>query len=51
MDLLATHGHCWPSPSHLLMGLSILLYVIPDGYDLGVGILLRGATDDEKDVK
>ena len=33
-----------------LMGLSILLYVILDGYDLGVGILMSGADPDEKDV-
>ena len=33
-----------------LMGLSMLLYVIMDGYDLGVGILLRSASDEQKDV-
>jgi cytochrome d ubiquinol oxidase subunit II len=33
-----------------LMGLAMLLYVILDGYDLGVGILLRRAGDDDKDV-
>ncbi len=33
-----------------LMGLSMLLYVVLDGYDLGVGILLRQADDAEKDV-
>jgi cytochrome bd ubiquinol oxidase subunit II len=33
-----------------LMGIAMLAYVILDGYDLGVGILLRRATDDEKDV-
>jgi len=49
MDLLATHGHWLAFAFAFLMGLSILLYVILDGYDLGVGILLRGATDDEKD--
>lgn len=32
------------------MGLSLLLYVILDGFDLGVGILLPRATDDEKDI-
>ena len=32
-----------------LMGLSILLYVILDGYDLGVGILLPKGTSAEKD--
>jgi len=32
-----------------LMGLSILIYVILDGYDLGVGILFPFASPDEKD--
>lgn len=33
-----------------IMGLSLLLYVILDGYDLGVGLLLPLAGDAEKDV-
>lgn len=33
-----------------IMGLSLLLYVILDGYDLGVGLLLPLAEDHEKDV-
>lgn len=33
-----------------LMGLSILLYVILDGYDLGVGMLMSRASGDEKDM-
>jgi cytochrome bd ubiquinol oxidase subunit II len=33
-----------------VMGLAVLAYVILDGYDLGVGILLRRASADEKDV-
>ena len=33
-----------------VMGLSLLLYVILDGYDLGVGLLLPFASDAEKDV-
>lgn len=32
-----------------LMGLSMLLYVVLDGYDLGVGMLLHRATDAQKD--
>ncbi|WP_265468737.1 cytochrome d ubiquinol oxidase subunit II [Arenimonas daejeonensis] len=32
-----------------LMALAMLLYVVLDGYDLGVGILLRGASDPQKD--
>src|SRR5581483_9125685 len=34
----------------LLMGLAILLYVLLDGYDLGVGMLIAGAERDEHDV-
>ncbi len=33
-----------------LMGLAMLLYVVLDGYDLGVGLLLHRATDDQKDT-
>lgn len=33
-----------------LMGLSMLIYVVLDGFDLGVGILLRGADDADKDM-
>jgi cytochrome d ubiquinol oxidase subunit II len=33
-----------------IMGLALLVYVILDGYDLGVGMLLPGATDAEKDL-
>jgi len=33
-----------------LMGLSILIYVVLDGFDLGIGILFAAATDDEKDT-
>jgi cytochrome d ubiquinol oxidase subunit II len=33
-----------------LMGLAMLVYVVLDGYDLGVGILLRGADDADKDT-
>lgn len=33
-----------------VMGLSLLAYVVLDGYDLGVGILLPFASDAEKDV-
>lgn len=32
-----------------LMGLSMLIYAVLDGYDLGVGILMRNASDAEKD--
>lgn len=33
-----------------IMGLALLVYVILDGYDLGVGILLPAASEDEKDT-
>ncbi len=33
-----------------VMGLAMLAYVILDGYDLGVGVLMRRASDDEKDT-
>lgn len=33
-----------------VMGLALLAYVVLDGYDLGVGMLLPLASDDDKDV-
>jgi cytochrome d ubiquinol oxidase subunit II len=33
-----------------IMGFSLLVYVILDGYDLGIGLLLPLATDHEKDI-
>ena len=33
-----------------VMGLSILAYVILDGFDLGIGLLLEAGTDSEKDT-
>ena len=33
-----------------VMGLAMLAYVILDGYDLGVGILMRRGSDDDKDA-
>ncbi|HTV68871.1 MAG TPA: cytochrome d ubiquinol oxidase subunit II [Rhizobiaceae bacterium] len=44
----------WPTLLPLiaasLMGLAILIYVVLDGFDLGIGILFAAATDQEKDV-
>jgi cytochrome d ubiquinol oxidase subunit II len=44
----------WPTVLPLVfmavMGLALLAYVILDGYDLGVGMLLPLASDDEKDL-
>ena len=34
----------------VLMGMAMLLYVLLDGFDLGVGVLLHSATDAQKDV-
>jgi cytochrome bd ubiquinol oxidase subunit II len=34
----------------VLMGVSMLIYVVSDGYDLGVGMLMHRATPAEKDV-
>jgi len=34
----------------VLMGAAILAYVVLDGYDLGVGMLMPAATDEEQDV-
>ena len=48
-DLSAPAG--WlPVVFMVLMGISMLAYVVLDGYDLGVGILLRRAADPEKDL-
>ena len=33
-----------------LMGLAMLIYVVLDGFDLGVGILMRSAQDHDKDM-
>jgi cytochrome bd ubiquinol oxidase subunit II len=34
----------------VVMGLAMLAYVILDGYDLGVGVLMQRASDDDKDT-
>ncbi len=47
---LATPAGWLPVVFMTLMGLALLLYVVLDGYDLGVGILLPGGSDAEKDV-
>lgn len=43
------NGQWLPFVFMVLMGISILAYVILDGYDLGVGILMNAASDAEKD--
>ncbi|HVL56157.1 MAG TPA: cytochrome d ubiquinol oxidase subunit II [Burkholderiaceae bacterium] len=48
-DLTTPEG--WlPLAFYGLMGLAVLIYVVLDGYDLGVGILLRRADEAQKDV-
>jgi cytochrome bd ubiquinol oxidase subunit II len=49
MEQLANDG--WLAVVFMgLMGIAMLAYVILDGYDLGVGILLRRADSEQKDV-
>jgi cytochrome bd ubiquinol oxidase subunit II len=50
MPDLATPAGWLPIVFMGLMGIALLLYVVLDGYDLGVGILLRFADDASKDV-
>jgi cytochrome bd ubiquinol oxidase subunit II len=50
MPDLTTQAGWLPLAFLAVMGLAILAYVILDGYDLGVGLLLPFASDDEKDV-
>src|SRR5436190_4002831 len=48
MDL--SWEHVLPLVFMAVMGLALLAYVVLDGYDLGVGILLPFASDADKDV-
>jgi cytochrome d ubiquinol oxidase subunit II len=50
MPDLTTQAGWLPLAFLAVMGLAILAYVILDGYDLGVGMLLPFAADDDKDV-
>jgi cytochrome d ubiquinol oxidase subunit II len=50
MPDLATPAGWLPLVFLVLMGVAMLVYVVLDGYDLGVGILLRSATDEQKDT-
>ncbi|MCA0928292.1 cytochrome d ubiquinol oxidase subunit II [Ruegeria profundi] len=49
MELFGDPTHWLPLAFAALMGVSILVYVILDGFDLGVGVLLPFADDAEKD--
>jgi cytochrome d ubiquinol oxidase subunit II len=50
MPDLATPAGWLPVVFMVLMGLAMLLYVVLDGYDLGVGALLRFARPADKDL-
>jgi len=50
MSSVMTFDEFLPVVFMALMGVAMLLYVISDGYDLGVGMLLPRADDAEKDV-
>jgi cytochrome d ubiquinol oxidase subunit II len=47
---LSTAAGWMPIVFMAIMGLAMLAYVILDGYDLGVGVLMHGAPDHEKDA-
>ena len=49
MELFGEPGQWLPLTFAALMGLSILVYVVLDGFDLGVGVLLPLADEAEKD--
>ena len=49
MQELLGHGHWLVLIFAFLMGLSMFIYAILDGYDLGVGMLIRNADINEKD--
>ncbi|ACI97735.1 cytochrome d ubiquinol oxidase subunit II [Rhodospirillum centenum] len=42
-------GHWLPVAFTVLMGVAVLAYVVLDGYDLGVGILMADADDAQRD--
>ena len=48
---LATPAGWLPLAFMAVMGLAILAYVILDGFDLGVGILLHTGDDEQKDAE
>jgi cytochrome bd ubiquinol oxidase subunit II len=50
MVALTTFNDWLPVIFAAVMGLAILAYVILDGYDLGVGMLMRGQDDVQQDV-
>ena len=46
---LSTPAGWLPVAFTVVMGLAMLAYVVLDGYDLGVGVLMRRASDEHKD--
>src|SRR5450756_84387 len=50
MDMNMTMETALPLIFLAVMGLAMLLYVVLDGFDLGVGILLPWASDAQKDT-
>ena len=48
MELFGDPAQWLPFTFAALMGVSILIYVVLDGFDLGVGVLFPFASDDEK---
>lgn len=50
MDMFGDPAIWLPWTFAALMGLSILIYVVLDGFDLGVGLLMPLADDTEKDM-
>ncbi len=49
MDYFGDPAQWLPFTFAMLMGVSILIYVVLDGFDLGVGLLFPFADEDEKD--
>ena len=49
MDMFGDPAIWLPWTFAALMGLSILIYVVLDGFDLGVGLLMPLASEGEKD--
>lgn len=50
MSEIIANGNWLPYVFVFLMGLSMLIYVVLDGYDLGVGMLTPKANEEEKDI-
>ena len=50
MELFGDPALWLPFTFAALMGVSILIYVVLDGFDLGVGVLFPFASNDEKDM-